>query len=84
MSESTLTEPAVIELSAWPELPPPIFNYACRVAKYFTGQPISVGIEVLAGQPATYRVWLSMTRSGQRFYKVQLDTTPEQAEARGP
>lgn len=80
MPERRLNEPPVIDLDAWFELPPAIFNYARRVAKYFMGQPVAIGVEVIAGNPERYRVWRSERRNGQRYYELQLDTTPDQAE----
>lgn len=83
MVERTLAEPKVISLAAWATLPSPISSYARRVAAYFKGQPVSIGVEVL-GPTGPFRVWRCETRNGRRFYEVQLDTTPDQAEAHGP
>lgn len=82
MPERRLAEPPVIDLDAWFELPPPVFNYARRIAKYFMGQPVAIGVEVVAG--GSYRVWRCERRNGQRYYELQLDTTPDRAEAHGP
>jgi hypothetical protein len=77
MPDRTFKEPPVIDIDDWLQLAAPVLGYARRVSKYYANQPVSIGVEIVGGDPPTYRVWRSETRNGVRFYELQLDTTPE-------